>query len=67
MGLASGLTTDHRLLLITLNGWQEFPEGEVIAGGRVRYFAGWKPEWLESSVRQKAYNDVTWTRGTIRT
>lgn len=55
---APELTTSHPLLLITLNGWQEFPDGEVIAGGRVRYFAGWKPEWLVSSVRRKAYDEI---------
>jgi hypothetical protein len=49
---APDLATSHPLLLITLNGWQEFLDGEVIAGGRVRYFAGWKPEWLVSSVRR---------------
>jgi uncharacterized protein len=41
-----------------LNGWQDFPDGEVIAGGRVRYFAGWKPEWLVSSVRREAYDEI---------
>ncbi len=55
---APELTTSHPLLLITLNGWQEFPDGEVIAGGRVRCFAGWKPEWLVSSVRRKAYDEI---------
>ncbi len=55
---APELTTSHPLLLITLNGWQEFPDGEVIAGGRVRCFAGWKPEWLASSVRRKAYEEI---------
>jgi uncharacterized protein len=24
----------------------------------VRYFSGWKPEWLVSSVRRKAYNEI---------
>ena len=55
---APDLTTSVPLLLITLNGWQEFPDGEVIAGGRVRHFAGWKPEWLVSSVRRKAYKEI---------
>ena len=36
---APPLTASRPLLLITLNGWQDFPDGEVIAGGRVRYFA----------------------------
>jgi hypothetical protein len=53
---APKLTTTHPLLLITLNGWH--PDREVIAGGRVRYFAGWKPEWLASSVRSKAYDEI---------
>jgi len=55
---APGLTTNHPLLLITLNGWHEYPDGEVIAGGRVRYFSGWKPEWLASSVPGKAYDQI---------
>jgi uncharacterized protein len=55
---APPLTTSRPLLLITLNGWQDFPDGEVIAGGRVRYFAGWKPEWLVSSVRREAYDEI---------
>lgn len=55
---APELTDSHPLLLITLNGWQEFPDGEVIAGGRVRHFAGWKPEWLASAVRRKAYDEI---------
>jgi uncharacterized protein len=55
---APELTTNHPLLLITLNGWQDYPDGEVIAGGRVRYFSGWKPEWLASSVRRKAYGEI---------
>jgi uncharacterized protein len=53
---APELTTSHPLLLITLNGWH--PDREVIAGGRVRYFAGWKPEWLASSVRRQAYDEI---------
>jgi uncharacterized protein len=55
---APPLTASRPLLLITLNGWQDFPDGEVIAGGRVRYFAGWKPEWLVSSVRREAYDEI---------
>ena len=55
---APELTTSHPLLLITLNGWQEYPDGEVVAGGRVRYFSGWRPEWLVSSVRRKAYDEI---------
>jgi hypothetical protein len=55
---APELTTSHPLLRITLNGWQEFPDGEVIAGGRTRHFAGWKPEWLASSVRRRAYDEI---------
>lgn len=54
---APPLTTSRPLLLIILNGWQDFRDGKVIAGGRVRYFAGWKPEWLVS-VRRDAYDEI---------
>lgn len=52
------LTTSTPLLLITLNGWTDLPDGELIAGGRVRYGAGYKPEWLVSSVRRNAYEEI---------
>ena len=52
------LTTTTPLLLITLNGWTDLPDGELTAGGRVRYGAGYKSEWLVSSVRRKAYDEI---------
>lgn len=55
---APTLTTTEPLLLITINGWTDLPDGEVIAGGRVRYGAGFKSEWLVSSMRQQAYDDI---------
>lgn len=56
---APELDTAHPLLLITLNGWEEFPDdGERIAGNRKRGLAGWNPEWLVSSVRRKAYYEI---------
>lgn len=55
---APPLTTPVPLLLITLNGWADIPDGEVIAGGRTRYWAGWKREWLVSSVREKAFDEI---------
>ncbi|MEQ7845756.1 hypothetical protein V6R90_00600 [Nocardioides kribbensis] len=41
---APPLETATPLLLITLNGWTDLPAGEVVAGGAVRYGAGYKPE-----------------------
>lgn len=55
---APPLTTPVPLLLITLNGWADIPDGEMIAGGRMRYWAGWKREWLVSSVREKAFDEI---------
>jgi hypothetical protein len=55
---APPLTAPVPLLLITLNGWTDIPDGEVIAGGRMRYWAGWKREWLVSSVRRKAFDEI---------
>ena len=52
------LTSSTPLLLITLNGWTDLPDGELIAGGRVRNGAGYKPEWLVSSVRRSAYAEI---------
>lgn len=55
---APPLTTTTQLLLITLNGWLEIPGGEAIAGGQVRHGAGWKREWLVSSVREKSFQEI---------
>jgi hypothetical protein len=55
---APPLATETPLLLITLNGWNELPEGEVIAGGATRFGAGYKPEWLVSASRVKAYDAI---------
>lgn len=30
----------------------------MIAGGRTRYWAGWKREWLASPVREKAFDEI---------
>ncbi len=45
------LVTTEPLLLITLGAWLP-SEGEEIAGGRVRYGAGFKREWYDSDVRR---------------
>ena len=55
---APPMTTRTPLLLITLNGWTDLPDGELIAGGRVRYGAGYKHEWLVSSVRRNVYDEI---------
>lgn len=58
---APGLATRHPLLLITLRGGQEWPPdgpGEEVAGGRRRYFAGWRPEWSVSKVREAAFDEI---------
>jgi hypothetical protein len=55
---APTLTATVPLLLITLNGWADLPDGEVIAGGRVRYGAGFRSEWLVSSIRRRVYHEI---------
>lgn len=55
---APDLVTTQPLLLITLNGWYEYPEGESIAGGRLRYEVGYSPEWLSSDARRGAYASI---------
>lgn len=55
---APPLTTSVPLLLITLNGWLDIPGGEAMADGRDRYGAGWKREWLVSSVREKSFQEI---------
>lgn len=55
---APPLETEAPLLLITLNGWTDLPEGEVIAGGAKRYGAGYKPEWLVSASRVQAFEEI---------
>jgi hypothetical protein len=47
---APSLTTTEPLLLITM-GLREPLEGEVIAGGRRRYVAGFKRAWYEPALR----------------
>lgn len=55
---APELATKQPLLLITLGGWTDLPGGEGIAGGRTRYGAGFRPEWLASSRRVEAYAEI---------
>ncbi|GAB2455335.1 hypothetical protein GCM10027062_39660 [Nocardioides hungaricus] len=55
---APPLETMTPLLLITLNGWTDLPDGEVIAGGATRYGAGYKPEWLVSASRVRAFEEI---------
>ncbi|WP_052492369.1 GIY-YIG nuclease family protein [Leucobacter komagatae] len=55
---APPLTTSEPLLLITLNGWDDHPEGEPVAGGRMRYRVGYSPEWLASDARKRAYAEI---------
>lgn len=55
---APPLTTSKPLLLITLNGSQDIPDGEEMADGRLRYWAGWNDEWLVSSVREKSFREI---------
>jgi hypothetical protein len=55
---APDLQTTTPLLLITLNGWVDFPDGQDIAGNRVRAGAGYRAEWLVSSVRRSAYREI---------
>lgn len=52
------LTTNTPLLLITLNGWTELPDGQAIAGGRTRFGAGWRSEWSSSTIRQSAADQI---------
>lgn len=55
---APPLETETPLLLITLNGWTDLPEGEVVAGGATRYGAGYKPEWLVTASRMQAFEEI---------
>lgn len=55
---APQLTTSEPLLLITLNGSTEIPDGEEIADGHLRYWAGWDDKWLVSSVREKSFQEI---------
>lgn len=55
---APTLTTTKPVLLITLNGWIDLPSGQRIAGDRVRYGAGFRPEWLASGVRGQSYEEI---------
>jgi len=55
---APELTTQIPLLLITLNSWVDLPEGETIAGGRLRTGAGFKQEWLVRGAREAACQEI---------
>ena len=55
---APPLVTIVPLLLITLNGSHDMPDGEEMADGRLRYWAGWDDEWLVSSVREKSFPEI---------
>jgi uncharacterized protein len=55
---APPLVTRAPLLLITLNGSHDMPDGEEMADGRLRYWAGWDDEWLVSSVREKSFPEI---------
>jgi hypothetical protein len=57
-GGQSPLVTIVPLLLITLNGSHDMPDGEEMADGRLRYWAGWDDEWLVSSVREKSFPEI---------
>src|SRR4051794_14079331 len=55
---APALETTTPLLLITLNGWRDFLDGEVIAGGARRSGVGFRPEWLVSANRVRAFEEI---------
>lgn len=57
---APPLTSERPLLLITLNGSQNWPEEspELVAAGRPRWFTGWRPEWYVSSERERAFDEI---------
>jgi uncharacterized protein len=55
---APPLATEAPLLLITLNGSQDIPDGEEMADGRVRSWAGWDDKWLVSSVRERSFQEI---------
>jgi hypothetical protein len=55
---APPLTEDVSLLLITLNGSQDIPDGEEMADGSIRYWAGWDDAWLVSSIREKSFQKI---------
>lgn len=55
---APDLITTTPLLLITLNGCDVYPDGEPIAGERLRYEVGYSPEWLSSEARRNAYDKI---------
>lgn len=55
---APPLSTATPLLLITLNGWTDMPDGEVVAGGKKRFGVGYRPEWLVSATRTRAFDEI---------
>jgi uncharacterized protein len=55
---APELATRVPLLLITLNGSQDMPDGEEMADDRLRYWAGWDDKWLVSSIREKSFPQI---------
>jgi hypothetical protein len=55
---APPLVTSVPLLLITLNGSKNLPDGEEMADGHQRDWAGWDDKWLVSSVREKSFPEI---------
>jgi hypothetical protein len=55
---APPLVTSVPLLLITLNGSTDLPDGEEMADGHLRYWSGWNDNWLVSSVREKSFPEI---------
>jgi len=55
---APELATRVPLLLITLNRSQDMPDGEEMADGRLRYWAGWDDKWLVSSIRETSFPQI---------
>lgn len=51
------LSTSEPLLLITLNGQHTDPDDEPV-NGRMRTFAGFRPEWRESAIRVQSYEEI---------
>lgn len=51
------LTTTEPLLLITLNG-QIIDPDDIPVNGRMRTFAGFRPEWRESAIRVQSYDEI---------
>jgi hypothetical protein len=54
---APELTSAEPLLLITLNGQIVDPDNQPV-NGRMRTFAGYRPEWRESAIRVQSYSEI---------